>query len=123
MKNRYAILRFIGSIYKIIGAILAIVAVIGALGFCVVGLVGGAAMDTVGREFGMQGPGMVGGVFGGIVGALGLLIGVGIAAISQYAIGEAIYLFLSIEENTRATAYFLQNRETIPPSPAAPPVE
>jgi len=66
---------------------------------------------------------IIGAILAIIVGALGLLIGVGIAAISQYAIGEAIYLFLSIEENTRTTAYLLQKRETIPPSPAAPPVE
>lgn len=111
MKSRFGILRFIGSLYKIIGIILAVLAVIAALGVCLMSFISGAALDTLGREFGMPGAGMAGGFFGGLFGALMLLIGLGIAAISQYAIGEAIFLFLAIEENTRATAAFLQQRE------------
>ncbi len=119
MKNRFGILRFIGSLYKIIGIILAVLAVVTALGVCVTSFISGAALDSLGREFGMPGPGMAGGLFGGLFGALVLLIGLGIAAISQYAIGEAIFLFLAIEENTRATAAFIRQREAsgVPPSP------
>jgi hypothetical protein len=55
-----------------------------------------------------------GGPLGGILSGLVILITLGIAAITQYAIGEAIYLFLSIEENTRATAAFLARQNSAP---------
>lgn len=110
MKPKFGILRLIGSVYKVIGIILAIIAVIGAVGFCVMTIAGGAALGSLGEELGMGGYGMAGGAFGGILGGLFFLIGMGIAAISQYAIGEAIFLFLAIEENTRGTLAYLQRQ-------------
>jgi len=49
----------------------------------------------------------VGGILGGILSAVVVLIGGGLAAICHFAIGEAIMVFLAIEENTRATAGLL----------------
>ncbi len=109
MVKKFGVLRFIGTIYKIIGVILAVIAVLGALGVCLVSIVGGAAVSDLTQALGTQDAGFLGPV-GGIVAGLAILIGVGIAAISQYAIGEAIFLFIAVEENTRATAAFLQRQ-------------
>ncbi len=108
MAKKFGILRFIGTIYKIVGIILGVIAIAGAIGSCIIGFVGSTNMDTFSRQMGMDME--VGGALGGILSGLFILFGVGIAAISQYAIGEGIYLFLTIEENTRATANLLAHQ-------------
>jgi len=109
MSKKFGILRFIGTIYKIIGVILGVIAVLAALGVCLGSFLGGAALSDLSQALGTQNIGFLGPI-GGIITGLAILIGVGIAAISQYAIGEAIFLFIAVEENTRATAAFLQRQ-------------
>lgn len=110
MSKKFGILRFIGTIYKVIGIILAVIAVLGALGVCLTSVAGSVAVSDLSQQLGVQEWGAFGPI-GGIVTGLGILIGVGLAAVSQYAIGEAIYLFLAIEENTRATAALIQRQQ------------
>lgn len=110
MSKKFGVLRFIGTVYKIIGIILAVIGVLAAVGVCVATFAGGYAFGEMSRQMGLQDWGMIGPI-GGIVTGLGILIGVGLAAISQYAIGEAIFLFLAIEENTRATAALIQRQQ------------
>lgn len=105
MAKKFGILRFIGTIYKVVGIILGVIAIAGAIGSCIIGFVGSTNMDTFGRQMGMDMG--IGNALGGILSGLFILFGVGIAAISQYAIGEGIYLLLAIEENTRAAATLL----------------
>lgn len=104
MTKKFGFLRFIAGFYKVIGIILLIAAVLGAVGALLTGILGGAALQNFGNNFGVQNTDILGGIFGGILGGLVILIGLGFSAICQFAIGEAIMVFLSIEENTRAAA-------------------
>jgi hypothetical protein len=109
MSRKFGILRFIGNVYKVIGVILAIIAILAALGVCLTSLLSQAALSDLTQILGTPNLGFLGPI-GGIIAGLAILIGIGIAAISQYAIGEAIFLFIAVEENTRATAAFLQRQ-------------
>lgn len=103
MEKRYRALRIIGTMYKIIGATLLVLAIVGAIGICAAGIIGGSAMQDFTNEFGpgMRGFGMLGGALGGIISGLFALIGGGLGGLTVYATGEAIYLLIDIEENTR----------------------
>lgn len=112
MEKRYRALRIVGTIYKVLGIIAAALTVLAVLAMCGTSLLGGAALDSVGRQFGQDLGG--GGVFGGMVGGvifsvLAVLYG-GIIAVTLYAFGEMIYLLIALEENTRATAAMLQGQ-------------
>lgn len=107
MTKKFGFLRFIAGFYKTIGIIVAVVSILAAVGVLLSSILGGAALEGVSGDLGLQGITTLGGVFGGILAALAFLIGGGLAAICQFAIGEAIMVFLAIEENTRATAGLL----------------
>jgi hypothetical protein len=118
MEKKFKALRFVASVYKVIGIIVGVLTAIGAIGFCLVSILGGslfnAALNSV-NNFGgggSSGPaGVFGGILGGVViGGIILLYG-GITAITLYAFGEGIYLFIGIEENTRTTAALLQQQK------------
>jgi hypothetical protein len=110
MDRKFRVLRLIGSIYKILGIISAVLTLILALGICLVSLLGGAMMDQVQRELGRtMGPlGMVGGAAGGAIVAAFVVIYGAVMTLFLYGAGEGIYLLLALEENTRSTAICLQ---------------
>lgn len=119
MNKRFGALRFIGGVFKVIGVILGVIAVAGSLGICITSIVGGSAVQSLGNDFGYSTNALgLAGAFGGILSGLVVLITVGLAAVSEYAIGEAISLFLAIEENTRATAAYIA-RQTAESTPHA----
>ena len=97
--KKYKALRTIANIYKImafvIGGLLAIVGLIT--------MASGAASST--SSFG--GPAAI---FGGFVFGLIMLVYAGFAFVFLYGMGEFIYLFLDIEENTRKTSETLSRR-------------
>jgi len=70
-------------------------------------ILGGAALESFGDDFGLQGVAALEGVLSGIIGAVVIFLSLGMAAVCQFAISEAILVFLAIEENTRATAGLL----------------
>lgn len=112
MEKRYSALRILGTVYKVLGIIAAVLTVLAAVALCGTSVLGGAALDSMGREYGQDfgGGGMFGGVMGGVVlSVLSVLYG-GIIAITLYAFGEMIYLLIALEENTRATAAMLHGR-------------
>jgi hypothetical protein len=120
MEKRYRALRIIGSAYKILGAIVLVLTIVGAVGVCLAGIAGGTALRDFSREFGpgMRGMGVLGGAVGGILSAFVTLIFGGLGGLTVYATGEAIYLLIDIEENTRATRLAHQQ----PSSPVTDPV-
>lgn len=120
MEKRYRALRIIGSVYKILGAIILVLTIVSAVGICLAGIVGGTALRDFSREFGpgMRGMGVLGGAIGGILSALITLVFGGLGGLTVYATGEAIYLLIDIEENTRAARLAHQ----YPPAPAVPQV-
>lgn len=117
MKKRFGILRLIGSIYKVLGIIVAVITLLAAIGVCATSVLGGAALEqfmgTV-EQYGDAvtpgGPwGMMGGMAGGLIGGIGIILSGLAMAIGLYAGGELIYLLLSLEENTRVTARLLEH--------------
>jgi hypothetical protein len=107
MKKRFGVLRIIGTVYKIVGIIIGIGAVLGFI-FSIVGsFAGGSAMDSLFSSSGMGGMGGAG-IFVGILAGLVILIGGGLSALMTYGIGELFHLLIALEENTRATATLLQ---------------
>lgn len=111
MESRFTALRVISIVFKIIAWIALIIGLLGAVG----GLFAGFTMS------GQQGP--LGIDLGGPMAGIALFVAALIIAIFNfmffYAIGESIYLFLSIEENTRRSAYLLQ-QQYMPRQPTYP---
>jgi uncharacterized protein YacL len=116
MERRFTALRIIGTIFKILAWISLLVGVLGAI----LALVAGFAM-------GWQ-EGLLGLDIAGPLAAVASFIVVLILAIFYflllYASGEAIYMFLAIEENTRRAAYLAQQQymtyqSGYPPAPGS----
>lgn len=122
MEKKYKALRAIGTIYKIFGAILAILTILSAIGICLASLGAGMAVDSIMRDLGGD-RGMMGGYFGGAIGGLfsaimAIILGGG-AALTLFATGEGIYVLIDLEENTRRTSELLL-RDSTPPSAPGP---
>jgi len=113
MEKRFRALRFIGTVYKVLGAITAIVTILGAIGICLTAAAGGAALDQFGNQNQALG-GLLGGLVGGVLIAIVTLLYGSAIAISLYALGEGVYLAISVEENTRMTAQLLQPKPPMP---------
>jgi uncharacterized membrane protein len=119
MDRRFTALRIIGTLFKILAWISLILGLVAAIGMLVVGFMLGGQQGPLGLQ--LNGP------LAGIAMFVVALIITIIGFLSLYAIGEFVYLGLSIEENTRRTAYLAQQQYTsaqtsyapVPP----PPVE
>jgi len=107
MDRRFAALRVIGSIFKVLGWIGLILGVLLALAALVLGF-------TVQDAFGLidltRGGPLVG--LAGFVVILTLSI---VSFLALYGFGEFLFVFLSIEESARRTAYILQMEYAPPP--------
>jgi lipopolysaccharide export LptBFGC system permease protein LptF len=102
MDRRFTALRVIGTIFKILAWIALIIGLLAAIGALVLGFV----MDN---QFGATGLG-VGGPLAGIALFIAILVFAILEFLFLYATGEFLYLFLSIEENSRRTAFFMQQQ-------------
>ncbi len=100
VQKKYPILRALSTIYKVLGGIVAVLTTLGAIGFCIAMMVGGAATVGLERELGTPLPGIA----SGIVGGLFVLLYGGFIAVTLYAFGEMVSLFISMEENIRSLA-------------------
>jgi len=111
MDKRYKALRTIGSIYKVLGIIAGIVTILIGIGVCLTSVLGGAMMNGVVRELGGSSST---GIFSGMIGAalvnIFVLLNGGGLALTFYAMGEGIYVMLSLEENTRSAVELLNSR-------------
>jgi hypothetical protein len=113
MERRFTALRVIATVFKILAWIVLILGLIAAIGALFAG-------------FALQGQGLLGLDVGGpLTGVAMFLVALIIAIFNfmlYYAIGESIYLFLSIEESARRTAYFLQQQSAPKQTAYAPTV-
>ena len=116
MESQFTALRVIGMVFKILAWIALIVGLLGAIAALLAGLTLSGQPGPLGLNLG-----------GPLVGIAGFVVALIIAIVNfmlYYAVGESIYLFLSIEENTRRTAFFLQQqyapRQPGYPAPSAP---
>jgi len=127
MEKRYKVLRTIGTIYKILGIVAAVITVLALLASCAWIFFGSGALGDLGRQFNRQFGDlpyrMMGTVLGGLIGAITVLFYGGGLALTLYALGEGVYLFIAIEENTRTTAALLAQQQAQQPvqQPVPPP--
>ena len=102
MNKRFTALRIIGTVFKVLAWIALIFGILS-------GVLALIASLTIGGTEGFLGVDL-----GGPLAAIAVFIVALIVAIFQflmlYAVGESIYVFLSIEENTRRTAYLMQQQ-------------
>ncbi len=103
MQKKFGVLRFTASVFKVLGIVAGILAVV-ACGLTVVAASAGPQMMSsvigTGNFVDMGSAGFTAGLFGAfLVLAGGLLWG-----LCLYAVGELINLLISVEENTRAAA-------------------
>ena len=112
MEKRHGGLRVIGTIFKVLGIIAGVFTILAALGACISGIAGGAALDSLssglGEDTGMIGS--IGGLVWGLILGLFSLIYGGMGAMSLYAFGGGMHLIIDMEENTRMTAMLLKKR-------------
>ena len=92
-------------------------ALISATGVCVTFILSGAALRNLSDQFNMMqyGMGPLASTLMGIIAGLISLVAGALGGLTFYAIGEGIYLLISIEENTRAAAQPLETSPVIPP--------
>ena len=113
MDRRFTSLRVIGTIFKILAWISLILGLISAVGLLILGL-------TLSGDPGLLGLGLSGPLAG-----LAMFVALTIIAVfgflTLYAIGESVYLFLSIEENTRRAAILAQQQYAANQTPFATP--
>ena len=113
MEKRYKVLRIIGTIYKILGLISLIITILLAVGICAGSIWGMTApdnfTDTMNGYGGFGLPGMIESMAGGFLFSLVMIINGLVFTLTFYALGEGIYLFLALEENTRTTAELLKS--------------
>ena len=113
MDRRFAALRVIGTVFKILAWISLILGIIAALGTLILGFTLSGQEGPLGLELGSSLAGIAAFVVLLIIAAFGFLV--------LYAAGESVYVFLSIEENTRRSAYLAQQQYTSYQAPYGPP--
>ena len=96
MKKRFGFLHLIANILKVLGIVVAALAVLGALISLVFSFVGGQFWSFLGADANT-------GFFTGLVGAVVILVVGALYALLLFGYGEFINLMLTIEENTNTT--------------------
>jgi hypothetical protein len=127
MEKRYTALRTIGTFYKILGIVTAVITVLVILSSCAMIIFGTDALRELNRSFSRDlgfyptmPYRMMGGLFGGLLGMVMAVIFGGGLALTLYAMGEGVYLLIAIEENTRASTALLTQHDE---AEKTPPVE
>ena len=101
MEKKYTVLRVIATLYKIAGVLIALATVLAVI----LMIVGAAAGGNALRQYGFDGGPLV-----AFIGVIFAFVTGGLSALGVYAIGEALYLLIGLEENTRFTAILLRDR-------------
>jgi hypothetical protein len=111
MEKKFTALRIIGTIYKIAGVLIALGTVLAVFVLIVGGVAGGSALSAYGFDTPLW----------MIFAVISTVIGGGLAALGVFAIGEALFLLINLEENTRFSAIILRDR-FYPPAQTAQPM-
>jgi hypothetical protein len=108
MMKKYAALRTIGTILKILGITNGVITILLSLGACL--LFGFVGTQMGGMMYDITGyPGDMGAsIITGVLMGLAILIYGGLSALLIYGTGELIYVLLDIEQNTRDTVEVLR---------------
>jgi hypothetical protein len=130
VEKRFRVLRAIATIAKVLSWIVLVVGTLVSLGILVATLTGGAGISQfvsqlVGGPTGrasQQGQ-LLAGTLGGLIFLVGLIFAVinflltVLYFLVTYGMGEVIYLFLAMEENTRATSTWIGRWLQVPSAP------
>lgn len=114
MEKRFRALRIIGTIFKVLAWIVLILGILSAVGVLITGVLGGVRLGGGFGEREGAFQGLVAGGLGGLGAAIGILLLTLLYFLSLYATGEAIYLALAVEENTREAALLLREMRQRP---------
>jgi hypothetical protein len=101
MKKRFAVLKVLSTILKILGIVTAALAVLGGLITFVMSFAGGDLFSAFGFD-------AAGGVLAGLLGAFMIVIFGALYALVLYGYGELITLLISLEDNTFRTVKLLE---------------
>ena len=100
--KRFAILRFFGSLLKVLAWIFLVISILGAIG----AVLAGTALLPILSQWIPEGSALVSTGGGIMVGIVSVLIGL-LYFVLFYAFGEYVQVALAVEENTRLTAALL----------------
>ena len=116
VEKRFHILRIVATISKVLGWIILVVGTLASLGIFITGLVGGVgASQFMGRN--SQLTGLLSGALGGLIVAVVSFLLTLVYFVLTYGMGEVIYLFIAMEENTRSTAAMIGRWLQMPGAP------
>ena len=93
MQKKFAALRFIGGLYKVLAFIAAGLTVLAVLGFGLMGI-GGSMMGELGSA------GRMGGLIGGMLGGVAVLLYGSFISVTLFAASQFIELLLEVHERT-----------------------
>jgi len=102
MKKRFGVLKVLASILKVLGIIVAALAVLGGLITFVVSIAGGNMLSQFGFD-------AAGGVLAGLFGAFMIILFGAFYALLLYGYGELLMLLISMEDNTHRTVKLLED--------------
>jgi len=119
MERRYRALRTLSTVYRVFAWIALVLGILAGLAILTLGVIG-----IGGRLFATYGGRLTlgdvilstvsqGGLIAGIVGFLVALLTSGFYFLLLYAVSELILVALSVEENTRETAYYLRGEGSL----------
>ena len=114
MDRRFMALRIIATVFRILAWLALIFGVLGAIGALLLGF-------TLSDQEGLLGLNVTGPLTGIAMFVVSLIVTI-IGFLLLYACAEFIYLFLSMEENTRRTAFFMQQQYTSQQPSYSPPI-
>ncbi len=111
MEKRFRALRVIGTFFKILGVIAGILTILSAIAMCAFMVMGSTVLNSALQAYDLgNDSGVYGSLLGGaLIGLLLLLYG-GLITASIYGLGEGIFLLIAVEENTRATRLFMEEK-------------
>jgi len=117
MEKRFTALRVIGTVFKILAWISLGLGLVTAVGMLILGF-------TLSGQEGWLGLNLGSSPLAGVAMFVVFIIIAVFGFLSLYAIGESVYLFLSIEENTRRAAFLAQQQYTSRQTPyPTPPLQ
>ena len=119
MEKRFRSLRVVATLLKVLAWIVLVAGILAAVGIVAVSAIQGSmgapspVLERMPMASQLVGP------LAGLVVAVGVLLGTLLYFLLLYASGDVLHLWVSIEYNTRETAYYLRGESTMPPPPAA----
>jgi hypothetical protein len=109
MERTYTAMKAMATAYRILGGIVALITVIGAIGFCVMGYLGNTTLDLILALIGFAGAKIWSIVAGLVLGGLTLISGAALA-VTFFGLADGVSLMLALEENTRVAAQLLHRQ-------------